>query len=78
MTNAWLLDGEYELESRGELYKADIHVKTPFDPANNRLQGYYEADQAIMLSQQQKTNDYKNLLSRASARFYSTNSSKYS
>ena len=36
MTNAWLLDGDYQLESRGKLYRADIHVKTPFDPANNR------------------------------------------
>lgn len=36
VTNAWLLDGEYQLESRGKLYRADIHVKTPFDPANNR------------------------------------------
>ena len=36
VTNNWLLDGEYQLESRGALYNADIHVKTPFDPANNR------------------------------------------
>lgn len=36
VTNAWLLEGDYHLESRGQLYKADIHMKTPFDAANNR------------------------------------------
>jgi len=77
VTNNWLLDGEYQLESRGALYNADIHVKTPFDPANNRLQGNYDADQVIMAAQEQKMTDYRNLLSRASARYFST-STKFS
>ena len=40
VTNAWLLEGDYHLESRGQLYKADIHLKTPFDAASKRYVGH--------------------------------------
>lgn len=28
----------------GDLYDADIHLKTPFDPENRRIQGYYDEE----------------------------------
>lgn len=38
---AWLREGTYELESRGRRVPAQIHLKTPFDPFNERIQGRY-------------------------------------
>lgn len=41
VTNAWLKDGTYELESMGKKIPANLHLKTPFDPENRRVQGDY-------------------------------------
>merc|ERR1712126_774923 len=41
VTPAWLAEGNYQLESRGKLYQATLHTKTPFDPRNERIQGHY-------------------------------------
>merc|ERR1711874_404817 len=64
VTKAWLEDAEYQIESRGKLYNAELHLKTPFDSANNRLHGFYEADQGLVQHQEQKLLDYRNLLNR--------------
>jgi len=42
VTQAWLREGTYQIESRGRLYPATLHLKTPFDAQNNRIQGNYE------------------------------------
>lgn len=42
VTNAYLKEGEYTVERMGEIYPAQIHLKTPFDPSNNRIKGFYE------------------------------------
>merc|ERR1711973_922501 len=62
VTKRWLEDAEYQIESRGKLYNAELHLKTPFDSANNRLHGFYEADQGLVQHQEQKLLDYRNLL----------------
>ena len=36
VTKTWLEEAEYQIESRGKLYNAELHLKTPFDSANNR------------------------------------------
>merc|ERR1711890_88681 len=41
VTPGWLAEGNYEIESRGKLYQATLHTKTPFDPRNERIQGHY-------------------------------------
>ena len=38
VTKKWLEDAEYQIESRGKLYNAEVHLKTPFDSANNRFE----------------------------------------
>merc|ERR1711915_865792 len=48
ITNNWLKDGEYQIESRGVRYPAQIHLKSPFDAANNRIQGIYEAEEDVL------------------------------
>merc|ERR1712112_122713 len=72
VTKSWLLEGDYQLESRGQLFHADLHMKTPFDSENRRLHGFYEADQALRSTQEEKMLDYRNLLNRASARYLHT------
>ncbi|XP_041481408.1 sarcosine dehydrogenase, mitochondrial-like [Lytechinus variegatus] len=42
VTNAYLKEGEYTVERMGEIFPAQIHLKTPFDPSNNRIKGIYE------------------------------------
>jgi sarcosine dehydrogenase len=42
ITQDWLKSGVYEIESYGKLYPATLHVKSPFDSANKRIQGNYE------------------------------------
>ena len=37
----YLLEGEYFIESMGVKYKAQIHLKPVFDPANQRMHGIY-------------------------------------
>ena len=41
VTSAWLKEGAYELEVMGKRFPATLHLRTPFDPANKRLQGDY-------------------------------------
>ena len=42
VTNAFLKQASWELEVMGERVPAELHVKAPFDPQNQRLQGVYE------------------------------------
>lgn len=42
VTNAYLKEGEYTVERMGDVYPAQIHVKSPFDPSNNRVKGIYQ------------------------------------
>ena len=46
MTTDWLKEGEYEIEAMGERYGAQIHMKTPFDAKNLRIQGDYSEEQS--------------------------------
>ncbi len=41
ITNRYLLDGEYAIESMDVKYKAQIHLKPLFDPENRRVKGFY-------------------------------------
>ena len=41
VTSAWLKEGAYELEVMGKRFPATLHLRTPFDPKNKRLQGDY-------------------------------------
>ena len=41
LTADYLRNGDYSIESMGVKYKAHIHMKTPFDPQNNRVRGIY-------------------------------------
>ena len=41
VTNDFLNSGEYFIESMDVKYKADLHLKTPFDPDNKRVRGFY-------------------------------------
>lgn len=38
----FILSGDYEIEVMGKLYKAQCHLKSPFDPNNYRINGIYE------------------------------------
>lgn len=37
----YLTDADYTIEHLGKRYKADLHLRSPFDPANNRIRGIY-------------------------------------
>ena len=41
ITNKYLLDGEYAIESMDVKHKAKIHLKPLFDPENKHLNGFY-------------------------------------
>jgi len=43
VTPSWLKEGNYQIESRGRKYEATLHMKTPFDSSNDRIQGRYDA-----------------------------------
>lgn len=62
VTNGWLSEGEYQIESRGRRVEANLHLKTPFDPANDRLQGRYTLDLGSAMVQEQRLLDYQNLV----------------
>merc|ERR1712142_1360627 len=59
------VDGDYQIEARGRLYDARIHLKTPFDSANNRIQGRYDIDEGLIHAQEQKLLDYKSMINSA-------------
>ncbi|XP_033643336.1 sarcosine dehydrogenase, mitochondrial-like [Asterias rubens] len=42
VTNEFLTEGTYTIERLGEVYKAELHLKSPFDPQNKRIKGIYE------------------------------------
>lgn len=41
VTTEFLKSGKYSIESMGELFPAQVHIKAPFDPKNLRVQGIY-------------------------------------
>lgn len=41
ITNKYLLDGEYTIESMDVKHKAKIHLKPLFDSENKRVNGFY-------------------------------------
>ena len=65
ITNAWLSEGNYQIESRGQLFDAAINLKTPFDSSNNRIQGHYESEDCLLHIQEQRLLDYKSMINNA-------------
>jgi hypothetical protein len=45
VTNNWLSGGEYEIEALGVRYPATLHLKSPFDSKNLRIQGEYNLEE---------------------------------
>ncbi|XP_071443435.1 sarcosine dehydrogenase, mitochondrial isoform X1 [Hetaerina americana] len=41
VTKNFLQTGQYEIEAMGTRYPVDLHLRSPFDPENNRLKGIY-------------------------------------
>ena len=41
-TSHYMKTGTYSIESMAQLYPASIHLKSPFDPKNERLKGVYQ------------------------------------
>ncbi|MEA3232081.1 MAG: aminomethyltransferase family protein, partial [Thermodesulfobacteriota bacterium] len=37
VTDEWILDGKFELEVQGKMVPAKVHVKSPYDPDNQRV-----------------------------------------
>lgn len=37
----YLTNGSFEIEALGKRYLAKLHLKMPFDPANQRIHGFY-------------------------------------
>ena len=36
VTDQWVLDGKYELEVEGKMIPAEVHIRSPYDPQNQR------------------------------------------
>ena len=53
VNNAFLKSGEYHIERMGVKYPATLHLKTPFDPKNERVKGIYTAQVDPMVKQAQ-------------------------
>ena len=45
VTNKWLSEGDYEIEALGVRYPATLHLKSPFDSKNLRIQGEYDPEE---------------------------------
>ena len=45
VTNNWLSSGEYEIEALGVRHPATLHLKSPFDSKNLRIQGEYDPEE---------------------------------
>ena len=43
VTTEFIKSGKYSIESMGELFPAQVHLKAPFDPKNLRVQGVYDS-----------------------------------
>nr|CAD7262062.1 unnamed protein product [Timema shepardi] len=42
VTEEFLNSGQYEVEVMGKRFKANVHLKSPFDPQRKRLKGQYD------------------------------------
>ncbi|CAG2068387.1 unnamed protein product [Timema podura] len=42
VTEEFLHSGQYEVEVMGKRFKANVHLKSPFDPQRKRLKGQYD------------------------------------
>ncbi|KAF6039246.1 SARDH [Bugula neritina] len=38
----FILSGSYQIDRMGQLLDATVHMKSPFDPKNRRLMGFYD------------------------------------
>ncbi|XP_070532336.1 sarcosine dehydrogenase, mitochondrial-like [Ptychodera flava] len=54
VNNAYLKEGEYHIESMGELFPATFHVRSPFDPKNMRIQGVYDDAVSVVIPEPQE------------------------
>jgi 4-methylaminobutanoate oxidase (formaldehyde-forming) len=36
LTEEWILDGKHELEVQGKMIPANVHIRSPYDPKNER------------------------------------------
>jgi 4-methylaminobutanoate oxidase (formaldehyde-forming) len=36
ITEQWILSGKYELEVQGKMIPAKVHIRSPYDPKNER------------------------------------------
>lgn len=43
VTNNYLKEGDYEIEVMGKRHKANLHLRSPFDPTGQRMLGNYGA-----------------------------------
>jgi sarcosine dehydrogenase len=41
ITTEYLKSGKYEVEILGQMFPAEIYLKSPFDPQNKRLLNHY-------------------------------------
>ena len=39
--NDFIKAGKYQIESMGTKFDANVHIKSPFDPKNERIKGIY-------------------------------------
>ena len=53
-----------QVEAMGRMYNATLHMKTPFDQENNRIQGNYE-DGLLPVVQQQRLLEYQDICKQA-------------
>ncbi|CAH1786368.1 unnamed protein product [Owenia fusiformis] len=49
ITTDFIKSGNYEIDHMGEMYKAKMYLKSPFDPSNKRVKGVY--DEALPIRQ---------------------------
>ncbi len=42
ITNEWLQAGDWAIGDRGERCKATLHLKSPYDPSNERIAAKHE------------------------------------
>jgi len=59
ITDHWLKDGEYEIEMRGQKFKVNFHLRSPFDPKNSRVKGDYSGASTISPEDQLFLEEYR-------------------
>ena len=47
VTAEFLKSGKYSIESMGQMFPAQLHMKAPFDPKNFRIKGIYENERTL-------------------------------